>query len=340
MVITILDSVDYSSAPRVELIRSLVSFVARRKRLKGQETVSMNRRLPWMIGACSLLLAGALDINPVWAEGVDAPDTSGVEITGEYGPHFPPNIAKHPYAQQIDNLIDVVHVFMAALFVAWGIFFVYCLVRFRQRAGHKAMAVPVKAKISKYVEVAVAVFEVFLLLGLSIPAWGAVKNDLPAESENPLHIRVIAEQFAWNFHYPGVDGVFGKTTPTAMDLATNPVGIIPSDPHGEDDVVIGQMHIPVDRRVIAEISSKDVIHSFSIPVLRVKQDVIPGMRIPVWFEVRSDAVGNYEIACAQLCGNNHYSMKALMVVHSPADYEAWFEKASAPPEEFDEDELD
>ncbi len=97
------------------------------------------------------------------------------------------------------------------------------------------------------------------------------------------------------------------------------------------------MHIEVDRPVIAELMSKDVIHGFGVPVMRVKQDVIPGMRIPVWFE--PGKTGNYEIACAQLCGNNHYTMRAVMVVHDAADYAAWFETASAPPEEFDEDDF-
>ena len=297
----------------------------------------MNRSVQRVICVAGAAAVVLLIASGAWAQGAAAPDTSGVTITGEYGPHLPPRIAKQPYAAQADRLINVLHVFMVALFVAWGTFFVYCLVRFRQRPGHKAVAEPVKAKISKYVEVAVAVFEVILLVGLSIPAWGAVKNDLPTESEDPLHVRVVAEQFAWNFHYPGADGIFGRTNPEAIDLATNPVGLDPDDPNAADDFSTGEFHIPVDRKVIVWITSKDVIHSFSVPVLRVKQDAIPGMRIPMWFE--AGVTGNYEVACAQLCGNNHYSMKALMVVHTPAEYEEWFAEASAPPEEFDEDEF-
>ena len=111
-----------------------------------------------------------------------------------------------------------------------------------------------------------------------------------------------------------------------------------SDPHGKDDIQAVEMHLPVDRPVIADITSKDVIHSFSVFVLRVKQDAIPGMRIPIWFE--AGEVGNYEISCAQLCGNNHYSMKALMAVEDQATFDAWYAKAAEGPEEFDEDEFD
>lgn len=272
---------------------------------------------------------------PAAAQQATPEDTSGIEITGDYGPTLPPNIAKQGYAQQGDRLINFLHVFMLAMFVGWSVFIAYCLVRFRQRPGSSADSRPIKAKPSKYSEIAVAVVEAVLLIGVSMPAWASMKNDLPTEADNPLHVRVIAEQFAWNFHYPGKDGVFGRTSPERIDVVTNPMGLDEEDPSAEDDFVAQQLHIPVDRPVIAKIMSKDVIHSFSIPVLRVKQDAIPGMRIPVWFEATQ--TGNYEIACAQLCGNNHYSMRAILVVESATDFEAWVEEESKPPEEFDED---
>lgn len=273
--------------------------------------------------------------GPAIAQEATAPDTSGIEITGDYGPTLPPNIAKQGYAHQGDMLINFLHVFMLAMFVGWSVFIAYCLVRFRQRPGSSADSRPIKAKPSKYSEIAVAVVEAVLLIGVSMPAWASMKNDLPTEADNPLHVRVIAEQFAWNFHYPGKDGVFGRTSPERIDVVTNPMGLDEEDPSAEDDFVAQQLHIPVDRPVIAKIMSKDVIHSFSISVLRVKQDAIPGMRIPVWFEATQ--TGNYEIACAQLCGNNHYSMRAILVVESATDFEAWVEEESKPPEEFDED---
>lgn len=286
-----------------------------------------------LIGAALMWFCAAV---PVQAQTAPPPDTSGIQIDGEYGPWLPPNIATHEYAHKVDLLIDVLHVFMVLLFVGWGIFFVYCLVRFRARPGHKANPSPVKGKVSKYAEIAVALFEAGLLVGISFPVWAAVKNDLPL-NENPVHVRVIGEQFQWNFHYPGPDGKFGPTSRDLVDTATNPVGVDRSHPDGADDIVSGEFHIPVNRPVIAQIGSKDVIHSFFVPVLRVKQDAIPGMRIPMWFQ--AGKTGNYEVACAQLCGNNHYSMKAVMVVETAEAFEAWVAEKSKPPEEFDEDEL-
>lgn len=296
----------------------------------------MNSRV--IVAGVSLLVVAVWlgAATPARAQGSAAPQIQ-VPIDGDYGPHLPPAIYKHDYARKGDLLIDVLHYFMFLLFAGWGIYFVYCLVRFRQRAGHQASNYLIKAKVSKWLEVGVAVFEACLLIGLSIPVWAEVKTKLPTEADNPVRVRVVAEQFAWNFHYPGPDGIFGKTAPEHIDLAINPVGKDPSDPNGEDDVISGELHFPKDRPVIAEITSKDVIHSFFLPVLRVKQDAIPGMRIPTWFEAARS--GNYEVACAQLCGNNHYSMKALMTIHdTDSQFEAWLEAQR--PEVFDEEEFE
>lgn len=273
---------------------------------------------------------------PAWGQTATAPDPSeGPAITGDYGYHLPPDVSKNGY--RVDDLIEFLHWFMLLLFVGWGIFFVYCLVQFRQRAGHRAVPDEIKAKPAKYAEIVVAGVEAVFLLGFSIPIWASVKNELPTEDQNPLRIRVVAEQFQWNFHYAGDDGVFGPTRPEFVNPATNPLGLDRSDPRAADDLYAAELHIPVDRPIICDISSKDVIHSFSIPVMRVKQDAIPGMRIPVWFEAVK--TGNYEIACAQLCGNNHYSMRAVLTIHdTQEEFDAWL--LTLKPEEFDEDELD
>ena len=274
---------------------------------------------------------------PVAAQEAAAPDTSGIEITGDYGPTLPPNIARQKYAHGGDYLINFLHVFMIALFVGWGIFMAYCLIRFRQRPGHTADSQHIKAKPAKYLEVGLAVVEAFLLIAISIPAWASVKNDLPTPADNPLRLRVIAEQFAWNFHYPGKDGIFGRIAPEFVNTATNILGRDLSDPNGLDDFAAAELHLPIDRPAIIEISSKDVIHGFSIPVLRVKQDAVPGMRIKVWFHPVKG--GTYEVACAQLCGNNHYSMRAIMRLESQSEYDAWAEEMAKGPAEFDEDDL-
>jgi cytochrome c oxidase subunit 2 len=171
--------------------------------------------------------------------------------------------------------------------------------------------------------VAVALVEVVLLVGFSIPAWARWISP-PPRSSNPLQLRVVAEQFAWNIHYPGVDNKFGKTD-VKLVSGTNPLGLDLNDPAAKDDITtVNQLHLEEDRPVSIQLSSKDVIHSFSLPTMRVKQDAIPGLVIPVHFTpVLSNGDQKWEIACAQLCGNSHYRMRGELHVQRKADFEAW-----------------
>ncbi len=186
------------------------------------------------------------------------------------------------HGAQIDNMIGLVHWLMFALFIGWGIFFTYILVRFRRSRNPKADYVGVKSHTSTYIEVGVAVFEGILLVGFAIPLWANVVNDVPNEDEATV-VRVVAEQFAWNVHYAGADGIFGKAD-IKLITADNPLGLDRSDPACKDDIAtINQLNLPVGKPVIVHLSTKDVIHSFAIPLLRVKHDAIPGESIPVWF---------------------------------------------------------
>lgn len=186
------------------------------------------------------------------------------------------------HGAQIDNMIGLVHWLMFALFLGWGIFFTYILVRFRRSRNPKADYVGVKSHTSTYIEVGVAVFEGILLVGFAIPLWANVVNDVPNEEEATV-VRVVAEQFAWNVHYAGADGIFGKADITLI-TADNPLGLDRSDPACKDDIAtINQLNLPVGKPAIVHLSTKDVIHSFAIPLLRVKHDAIPGENIPVWF---------------------------------------------------------
>ena len=238
--------------------------------------------------------------------------------TKVYGWGLPPDISTHGVA--IDQLIGIVHIFMAILFVGWLSFLIYLIIRFRERPGHKATHEVAHFKLPTYLEVGVAVFEVVLLCAFSFPIFYKVRKDLPSR-DSALQVRVVAEQFAWNVRYPGADGQFGKTSPKLVSVS-NPVGLDPADPTGKDDVTtLNQLHVPVGTPVIVDLTSKDVIHSFALPVMRVKQDVIPGELIPVWFEATQ--TGNFEIACAQLCGLGHYRMRGFFVVDSKEDFVKW-----------------
>ena len=126
-------------------------------------------------------------------------------------------------------------------------------------------------------------------------------------------VEVVAQQFSWNFHYHGKDNVFGRTDPKLIDdSALNYVGLDDTDPNAKDDSVVSTLVVPVNRPVELILKSKDVTHSFFVPQLRFKQDLVPGMAIPVHFTVTK--TGKYELACAELCGMNHYKMKSYMLV--------------------------
>ncbi len=197
---------------------------------------------------------------------------------------LPPDISEHGHG--VDLLIDFLHYFMFALFIVWGIFMLYCLVRFRQRPGHKASYEPASGAIPKFAEILVVGVEVILLVGFTMPVWAELKDKslFPKKGE-ALEVRVVAQQYAWNFHYPGPDGVFGPTKLELVDEAENPIGLDRSHPDAKDDITtINLLHAPVGKPVHLRLSSMDVIHSFWIPMLRVKQDVIPGMEISIHFK--------------------------------------------------------
>ncbi|HTY58393.1 MAG TPA: hypothetical protein VMF59_06225 [Bacteroidota bacterium] len=182
----------------------------------------------------------------------------------------------------IDRIIILVHWLMLVLFVGWGSFFVYVLVRFRKSRNAAADYKGVRNHASSYLEGAVALIEAVLLIGFAFPLWSMRVNDSPPESEATV-VRIVAEQFAWNVHYPGPDGVFGKAD-ISLITPENPLGLDRNDPAAKDDIVtINQLNLPVGKPVIIHLSSKDVIHSFNLPLFRVKQDAIPGQSIRVWF---------------------------------------------------------
>ncbi len=193
---------------------------------------------------------------------------------------LPLNAAAH--GGEVDQMLSVVHWLMLVLFVGWSAFFIYILIRFRRRRQQTADHAGVKSHASSYLEVGVAVFEGVLLIGFAFPLWADRVEEFPAEEESTV-VRVIAEQFAWNMHYPGRDGVFGLTDQSLVS-PTNPVGVDRNDPYAKDDIVsVNQFNVPVNKPVIVRLSTKDVIHSFALPHYRVKQDAIPGEVIRLWF---------------------------------------------------------
>jgi cytochrome c oxidase subunit 2 len=230
-------------------------------------------------------------------------------------------------AHIVDEMIVYVHYLMLSLFIGWAIYFIYVLWRFRAKKQTRANYAGLKGLASKYVEAGVILAEVVLLFGFSIPIWKEFTTQYPAPTE-ALEVGVVAEQFAWNFHYPGPDGKFGRRDPKMVDVQTNILGLDRvSDEAAKDDIVTNVLHLANGRPVIAHVTSKDVIHSLAIPTMRVKQDAVPGMTIPVNFKpIRA---GKYLIACSQLCGNGHARMRGFIEVHPQEEFDAWMTVAQA-----------
>lgn len=228
---------------------------------------------------------------------------------------LPVSAAEH--APQLDFMNEVVHWMMLVLFIGWGAFFLYTLVRFRRRRNPKADYHGVRSHFSTWSEIAVGVAEVVLLVAFAIPAWALRVADFPPESEATV-VRVIGEQFAWNVHYPGPDGEFGSTD-IKLITPDNPLGLDRKSMHAADDITtVNLLHLPINKPAIIHLGSKDVIHSFGLPNFRVKQDSIPGLMTPVWFT--PNRAGDYEIACSQLCGLGHYRMRGFITIGSDEEF--------------------
>jgi cytochrome c oxidase subunit II len=225
------------------------------------------------------------------------------------------------HGQQVDNLIIYVHWLMIALFVGWFGYFVYALFRFHESRSPKADYIGVRNHASNYVEVIVALVEAVILLFVAVPLWAKTVDKFPEEKDSTV-VQIVAQQFAWNVRYPGKDAEFGAQN---MQLVTseNVFGVDPKDPKGKDDIVtLNEVHCVVNKPVLIRLSSKDVIHSFKIIAMRVTQDAIPGMRIPLHFTPTK--VGRYQINCAQLCGQGHASMAAgYLTVQTQEEFDKW-----------------
>jgi cytochrome c oxidase subunit 2 len=226
-------------------------------------------------------------------------------------------------AKPIDDLIVWVHYLMLVLFVGWIAYFFYVLWRFNARRQARADHDGSKSSMPKYIELGVVLAEVVLLVGIAIPLWGKNVLQFP-DPQNAVLVQVQAQQFGWNFRYAGPDHKFGQQDMKTISNS-NIFGVDTNDPAGNDDVQFlnGNLHVVVNKPVLIYLSSKDVIHSFKVVSMRVTQDAIPGLRIPITFTPTK--LGRYQIECAQLCGGGHSSMAGgFVLVETQEDFDKWF----------------
>ena len=232
---------------------------------------------------------------------------------------LPPLASRH--GAGIDRMLVYLLVATGTMFLAGHLVLGYFVWRFagRKRISHRLASPKAERGWSIALGLLMTLVAEGGVLAIGLPAWSEYFGTAPPE--DALLVEVTSEQFAWNVRYPGPDGTFGHTDPSLIDV-TNPLGLDPGDPAGRDDLTaINQIHVPVGRPVRVRLRSKDVIHSFYLPHLRVKQDAVPGMTIEVWFVPTE--TGQFELACTELCGLGHYQMRGFFNVLQPAEFESW-----------------
>jgi cytochrome c oxidase subunit 2 len=238
--------------------------------------------------------------------------------------------ASSVHAPSLDAVLNSVHIHMLLIFIVWAAVFVCASIRFRKGANPVARQEGVRGLWPALAIGAVVLGDVIILAAQALPAWSAriaappfdFAQGRPADVR-PLEVRITGEQFAWNIHYPGPDGVFGRTRPDLIS-ASNPVGIDRDDAAAKDDIgLLNVLTVPVDRTVVVQLTSRDVIHSFTLNEMRVKQDANPGMVARTWFTPA--ATGDWEISCSQLCGLGHYRMRGEFHVITPEAWDAWLQ---------------
>ena len=205
------------------------------------------------------------------------------------------------FAPQIDGLFLAILIITGLAFVIVEAGLIWFVIKYRGRPGRKAHYTHGNAK-AEVVWTAIPAVTVVALGLVSNHYWKEIKgrDSIPPDA---YPIAIHAKQFEWQVTYPGADGKLGTA---------------------DDFTVRNQLHVPVGRNIVVVLTSEDVVHSFWVPVLRVKQDAVPGMTIRAWFQ--ATVPGEYELGCAELCGMGHYRMRARVFIHTPAEFTAWMQQ--------------
>jgi len=242
-------------------------------------------------------------------------DTYTVPIASEHG-------------IKTDGMFWITMWITGAAFVLTHILLFYYAFKYRFKKDSKAMYYPDNHKLELlWTVVPAIVLTVLILYGLKV--WNGITGPAPKDVEV---VEVMGAQFAWRVRYPGADNNLGTFDYRKIDDA-NAFGMDLSDKNSHDDFVPREIHLPKGKPVLLKIRARDVLHSVYMPHFRVKMDAVPGMPTQFWFvpskstddmrEETGNPEFNYELACAEICGKGHFSMRMLIVVDEPADYEKW-----------------
>ena len=203
------------------------------------------------------------------------------------------------YAKDIDTIFYVIYYITGFFFILVTVLLVWFLIKYRAQPGRRAVYSHGSTTLELLWTAVPALIFIALFL-VSQSTWARIKQFAPT---GDVEVRLIGKQFGWEFHYPGPDGRFDT---------------------GDDKSIDNELHVPVDKVVRVYLRGQDVIHSFFVPVLRLKQDVVPGREILAWFQATK--TGRYEIPCAELCGPGHSGMKGWLTVHTEDEYRQWVQE--------------
>ncbi|MEM7501735.1 MAG: c-type cytochrome [Pseudomonadota bacterium] len=218
---------------------------------------------------------------------------------------------------QIDTTIDITFWVTGFVFVVVNLFMAYCVIKFRNRKGHRAVYDPENNKLETWLTIFTTI-GVAAMLAPGLFVWAKFVN-VP---EDALEVEAVGQQWHWSYRLPGADGEFGNVDSTLISQ-DNPFGMDPDDPLGKDDVLVSEaeLHLPIDRPVKVNLRSKDVLHNFTVTQFRVKMDMVPGMVSYLWFT--PTAAGRFEVLCEELCGIAHHTMRSAVIVESQDEFDAW-----------------
>jgi cytochrome c oxidase subunit 2 len=200
------------------------------------------------------------------------------------------------FGPDIDSLFYLIYYITAATFIVVTVLMVWFVIAYRQREGRRAIYTHGNTTLEIIWTIVPAAILIVLSF-MSVSTWAKVKRHAP---DSDFELQVTAKQFNWEVVYPGADRKFGT---------------------GDDVKFDNDLHVPVNKVVRVHLLASDVIHSFFLPNLRLKQDAVPGRNILVWFEATKP--GKYELPCAELCGFGHSGMKGWLFVHAPEEYAKW-----------------
>jgi cytochrome c oxidase subunit 2 len=233
---------------------------------------------------------------------------------------FPAGVSSQ--SPQIDHQFKIAFWVLGGMFIAGHLVLAYVLTKKPQASGKVRSG-------SWKLEVTWTLVIVVIFFWLHISGGRMLSSTMMHEDHaGQIQVEVTGAQFQWYFRYPGTDGAFGRTDAQKFAKAEegNPLGIDPGDPAGHDDFLSTVLVLPMGRPVQLRLRAQDVIHSLFIPAMRFKQDTVPGMEIHSYFTPTT--VGDYEIACAELCGSGHYRMRSMVHVVSEKEFEKWLKAHS------------